>query len=381
MNAYVSAWPELRVRDLLGGGELKPRPFPLSSAGTLYSYVARNAIYHLFRALVRRGDQTVLVPSYHHGNEIRAVRAAGARLRFYPIGRDLQPDMEALARLATSDVRVLFVIHYIGFPQDMEAITAFCRERGLILVEDCALAFLSRLGNRSLGTFGDYSIFCLYKTLPVPNGGVLAVNGRPLEGLRAISSRACGTASVAGRTAELLLESFRSRHPRMGAALAAAKRGVGRTMDAVSWRRVPVGDSGFDTARTEIGMSDLCRRLLPRFDYEEVWRRRRDHYLYLADRLAGHVRPLRATLPDGACPLFFPILVRDKARAARALSQRGIGAVELWNEGDPECAGGRFPETDELRRHVLELPLHQSLSRAQLDYMADEVRHLDVHAG
>ena len=376
---YVSAWPELTLRGLIGGGELKPRPYPLSAPATMYSYVARNAIYHLFRALVRRGDDTVLVPSYHHGNEIRAVRAAGAVLRFYPIGRDLAPDMDALERMATPDTRVLFLIHYIGFPQDMERIAGWCRERGIILVEDCALAFLSRSGTRSLGTFGDYSIFCLYKTLPVPNGGVLAINGRPLEGLRGLATRSCGTASVAGRTLELLLESFRTRHPALGAALAGAKRGVGRTMDAVRWRRVPVGDSGFDTAGTEIGMSNLCRRLLPHFDYDEIARRRRDNFEYLSSRLAGHAHPLRSRLEAGACPLFFPILVHDKPRAAQALWRRGIGAVELWNEGDPECAGGRFPDTDFLRRHVLELPLHQSLSRAQLDYMADEVARLDVH--
>jgi dTDP-4-amino-4,6-dideoxygalactose transaminase len=150
-------------------------------------------------------------------------------------------------------------------------------------------------------------------------------------------------------------------------------------MDGVRWRRVPVGDSGFDVGRTEIGMSHLCRRLLPRFDYEEIWSRRRENFQYLAQRLAGKVHALRPHLDEGACPLFFPILVREKTKTARHLAARGIGAVELWNEGDSECPPGRFPETDFLRRHVLELPLHQSLTRGQLDYMADEVAALDVH--
>jgi len=377
-SAYVSAWPELRLRDFWGDGDLKPRPYPLSVPNALYSYVARSSIYHLTRALVKRGDDVVLVPSYHHGNEVRAIRAAGATLRFYPVGRDLTPDRSELERLADG-ARVLFLIHYVGFPQDAEMWSRWCRERGIVLVEDCALAFLSRQGNRSLGTFGDYSIFCLYKSLPLPNGGVLAVNGRPLDGLRSVATRTCGTTSVAGRTAELLLESFRSRNPRLGATLAAAKRSVGWLMDTVRWRRVPVGDSGFDVARTEIAMSEMCRRLLPRFDYEEIWRRRRANFEYLAQRLAGKANALRPRLEDGACPLFFPILVREKTRTARHLMERGIGAVELWNEGDDACPPGRFPETDYLRRHVLELPLHQSVSRAQLDYMADQVAALDVH--
>src|SRR5258707_687338 len=36
------------------------------------------------------------------------------------------------------------------------------------------------LGRDPLGSFGDVGIFCLYKTLPVPNGGALLV----AEGLR-----------------------------------------------------------------------------------------------------------------------------------------------------------------------------------------------------
>jgi dTDP-4-amino-4,6-dideoxygalactose transaminase len=375
---YVSAWPELRFRDLLGNGELKTRPYPLCAPRTHYSYVARNVIYHLFRSLVKRGEDVVLVPSYHHGNEIRAMRAAGAKLRFYPVGRDLQPDWDALESLATPDCRVLFLIHYIGFPQPIERLRAW-KKRGLTIVEDCALALLSEEGGASVGSFGDYSVFCLYKTLPLPNGGVLVENGRPLDGLDRLRLRPSSTTSVAGRTLELLLESFRSRHPRLGSVAFGTKRSIGRVMDAIRWKRIPVGDSAFDPGRADIEMSGLCHRLLRRFDYAGIRRQRRQNFEVLSRRLAGKANPLRPVLGAGTCPLFFPILVKDKSAAARRLWARGIGAVELWNEGDPECAGGRFPDTDFLRRHVLELPLHQSLTTAQLEYMADEVAALPGH--
>jgi dTDP-4-amino-4,6-dideoxygalactose transaminase len=375
---YVPAWPELRLRDLVSSGPLRPRPYPLSASRAHYAYVARSVIYHLFRALVARGEDVVLVPSYHHGNEVRAIRAAGAKIRFYPVGRDLRPDFAALDRLADG-AHVLFLIHYIGFPQPIATLDAWRRRHGLALVEDCALAFLSECEGRSLGSFGDYAIFCLYKSLPLPNGGVLVENGRPLDGLPALRMRAPTQASVAGRTLELLLEAFRARHDRLGAALFSAKHAVGRWMDALRWRRLPVGDSGFDVDRAQVDMSDVCRRLLRTFDYEQVRERRRENFQYLAGRLAGRARPLRSALDNGACPLFFPILVKDKAAAARTLQRRGIGAVELWNEGDRACPPASFPETTFLRRHVLELPLHQSLSPGQLDYVADEVARLDGH--
>ena len=79
------------------------------------------------------------------------------------------------------------------------------------------------------------------------------------------------------------------------------------------------------------------------------------------------------------CPLFFPLLVPNKRAAAEALWRRGIGAVEFWNEGDSEATGEAFPDTQFLRDHVLELPIHQDVTAEQVDYMADQVRSLKLH--
>jgi perosamine synthetase len=74
-------------------------------------------------------------------------------------------------------------------------------------------------------------------------------------------------------------------------------------------------------------------------------------------------------LPDGACPLFLPILAADKAAAARALRARGIDALEFWNYGAGDSAGDSS-EVRFLRSHVLGLPIHQDVSPRQLSYIA-----------
>ena len=77
-------------------------------------------------------------------------------------------------------------------------------------------------------------------------------------------------------------------------------------------------------------------------------------------------------LPDGVCPLFFPIIVPDKPAAARALQQRGVDALEFWNEsmesGDEMSSDARF-----MRAHVLELPIHQDLTPRHIAYVARQV--------
>ena len=70
-------------------------------------------------------------------------------------------------------------------------------------------------------------------------------------------------------------------------------------------------------------------------------------------------------------------LVKNKPEASHKLKACGVIATELWNEGDPlsatlEGRGARF-----LRRHVLELPIHQDVDEAQIRYLAGHVS--DAH--
>jgi dTDP-4-amino-4,6-dideoxygalactose transaminase len=344
-----------------------------------YFFRARNAMYHLFRALAFQDNETVLVPDYHSGNEVWAIRAAGASIRYYHITCDLQPDLDELARLSRSGARALLVIHYLGWPQPMKELVSLCREHGMLLIEDCALSLLSETGGQPLGTFGDYAVFCLYKTLPIPNGGLLVQNSKVLDSLARIEWRSCGAASTLGRSAELMLEWIRSRADGAGQALFALKRTLGRTLTALGVARTPVGDIGFDRASVDVAMSGVCKMLLKQFDYDEIRRRRRDNFLLLRQKLDSAATVLCEQLDEGVCPLFFPLLVPNKRSAAEALRRRGIETVEFWNYGDSEAAGDAFRDAQFLRNHVLELPIHQDVTPEQVDYMAEQVRTLKLH--
>lgn len=376
---YISAWPGLHPRDLFGSPVADRLPFPLQAGRKTYFYRARNAIFHLFRALGFGAGDRVLVPAYHSGNETAAIRATGAALAYYPITLTLQPDLESLDRLCLPGTRAVLAIHFLGWPQPMAELGAFCRERGLVLVEDCALALLSEAQGRPLGSFGDYAVFCLYKTLPLPNGGLLVENnGHRLPALDALSLQPCGPAPLAGRGAELMLEWLRGRSDTAGRALFAMKRVAGRALRAAGADHVPVGDMGFDREQVDVAISPVCLPMLQRWDYPAIRRRRRENFHLLRERLIGRAALLKEDLPEGVCPLFFPILVKDKHAAAQALWARGVSAVEFWNDGDKAASQADFPETQFLRDHLLELPLHQDLGAAQIDYVADQVLELGL---
>jgi dTDP-4-amino-4,6-dideoxygalactose transaminase len=357
----------------------EPLPFPLSAPGRLDFYRARNAIYHLFRALGFADGATVLAPDYHNSNEVLPMRAAGANVVFYRIGRNLEPDFEQLAHLARVHApRALFVIHYFGWAQPLKELMRLCEERGMLLVEDCAQATLSETAGRPLGSFGHYATFCLYKTLPIPNGGVLVENGPPLPALRDVRLRPCGVAPLAGRTLELVLEWLRTRSYAVGEAAFAAKQAVGRTLRRGGGPHVPFGDIGFDVSTADLAMSDFSWTILRRLDYAEIRRRRRENFVLLRERLEGHATLWVKEVEEGMCPYVFPILVRDKQAAVHALRARGIEAEEFWNHGVPDARGRGFEDSDFLHDHVMELPIHHDVTPAQVERIAAEVIRLGV---
>ncbi len=375
---YLPAWQGLGFAEWVGRTGEKALPFPLNEPNTTSFHTARSAIYHVFSKLVQTGRRVVLAPDYHMGNEIRAMRHAGAQIVWYPVTRRFTFDVDQVRRLCRQhEAHVLFVIHYAGWPQPAADLRALCAELDVVLVEDCALAMLTDIDGRPAGSYGDYAVFCLYKTLPLPDGGMLVQNRRVFDDLVHMPLDSGGRMFAAGRLAELTFERLRSRYERPGRWLAQTKQRIGGVLTALRVERVPVGDTGFNRAHVNIGMASSSARLLRKLNYEHIRTRRRHNFLFLQERLPRH-GSVCADLPPGTCPLFFPFLVKHKARAARALWARGVMATELWNEGDDSAAGCEGEDSRFLRRHVLELPIHQDITDAQLSYMARQVEELDL---
>jgi dTDP-4-amino-4,6-dideoxygalactose transaminase len=378
VGTFVPTYQGLSASHLVRPAVAGATPFPFNAAHRLPYYRARNAIYHLFRALLEtKPSLTVLAPDYYSGNEIMAMQAAGATIHYCPVGPDMQWDPSEVERLCRAHAPdLLYVIHYAGWPQPIAQLAELCRRREMLLVEDCALSLLSETADGgALGSFGHWSVFCLYKTLPLPNGALLVQNDRPIESLERLRLRRAGSASVAGRMAELLVQRIRGRVNGVGAALQAVKRGMGVAAGALDVRRANVGDIGFNLDEVDLAMSPVSARLLERLDFEDIRCRRIANYRQLLHEIDPGVTPVFRVLPEGVCPLFFPIIVPNKAEAADALRRRGVDALEFWNDpvgdGLEMSVSARF-----FRKHALELPIHQDLSARHITHVARQVNRI-----
>ncbi len=59
--------------------------------------------------------------------------------------------------------KAIFVYHQYGFPQNLEKIMNFAKEKNLIVIEDCAHALASEYCGRPLGSFGDFALYSFSK--------------------------------------------------------------------------------------------------------------------------------------------------------------------------------------------------------------------------
>ena len=175
---FIPAFCAIRPEMLLRPGTTN-KHFPFSSPNARYFYFARNSIWWLVKRLgLDQGE--VLVPSYHHGVEIEALIDAGARVRYYRIGPQWEVDMEDVRSKIGPQTRALYLTHFAGFPGPVREMKKLAEEFKLPLIEDCALSLFSADGDQPLGMTGDIAIFCLYKVMAMPDGGVLIVNNPEL---------------------------------------------------------------------------------------------------------------------------------------------------------------------------------------------------------
>jgi DNA-binding transcriptional MocR family regulator len=155
---FVPTYQGLSAADLFRPSRSAGSDFPFTAPGALKFYRARNAIYHLFTALREDRRETARdCPDYNSGNEVLAMRAAGATIHYCPVGLDMQLDPREVERVcARHSPDVLYVIHFSAGRRPMPALVDLCRRRGMRLVEDCALALLSDADGPALGSFGDW---------------------------------------------------------------------------------------------------------------------------------------------------------------------------------------------------------------------------------
>jgi dTDP-4-amino-4,6-dideoxygalactose transaminase len=310
---------------------------------------------------LKAGDE-VLCPALTFVASANAILYTGARPIFVDIigPRDLNLSVADAASKITPCTKAIMVVHYAGYPCDMDAIVALAHKHGLKIIEDCAHApgavYHSREGIKKLGTLGSIGCFSFFsnKNMTTGEGGMMVTNADELAG-KIKMARSHGMTTLTW-----------DRH-----------RGHSFSYDVMT--------NGYnyrlDEMRAAIGMVQLSR-------LEAGNARRRILTMAYRDKLAdlaGLEVPF-APAPAGSAYHIFPVLLKDGGKRRdfmASLAQQGIQTSihyppihrfsyyrHLWPLGFDH----RLPHTEDVAAREVTLPLFPSMTEEQLAAVVHAVR-------
>ena len=129
------------------------------------------------------GDE-VIIPALTFVADINVVKMVGATAVLADCGsyNNWNVTAKSIEAQITPKTKAVIVVHFAGYPCEMDEIVELCNNRGIYLIEDCAHAPDARYKGKACGTFGDYGCFSFFtnKNLSVGEGGMLVCQDEKL---------------------------------------------------------------------------------------------------------------------------------------------------------------------------------------------------------
>jgi len=287
---------------------------------------------------VKAGDE-VIVPSFTFAATANSVALTGATPVFADIDAGSFCLSAAAVEAAVTDKTVgIMPVHLYGHPADMPALQAVADKHGLKIFEDAAQAHGATLNGIPVGAFGTFGMFSLYPTKNMTSG----------EG---------GMVSVADDEVERLMRLYRNQG---------------------MMRQYENEVVGFNCRMTDIHAA-IGRVQLTKVD---AWTKtRQENAAFLSANIEGVTTP---PVAEGAVHVYHQYTVRvpqDRDGLAAALkAEHNIGSGMFYPIPNhrliPFQVDVDLPETERAAKECLSLPVHPSLSQADLERIVTAVNLL-----
>jgi perosamine synthetase len=299
------------------------------------------ALAAIYVALGIGPEDEVIVPSMTFISSATSVLHVGARPVFAEVTEDtFNLDPADVETRLTSRTRAILAVHYGGQPADLSELLSIAREAGVALIEDAAQAHGASYRGRPVGGYGHAAMFSFTPTKNVTTGegGIVTTNDEDLANkLRLLRNH--------GQTSLY-------RHDSLG----------------YNWRITEL--------QAAMGVVQIKK-------LDAILAKKWANATYLRSRL----------LDDGAIALpvarndrthtymLFTLKVRQglRDRVMRSLLESGIEARLYFPPAHLQPVFRRasvsLPRTERLAEQMLSIPFHSRLSTAELDTIADALRH------
>jgi dTDP-4-amino-4,6-dideoxygalactose transaminase len=330
--------------------------------GVKHALAVSNATAALHLACLALGigsGNEVIVPALTFVATANAVLYTGAEVRFADIlgEHDLNISPTEIEKQITPQTRAISVVHYGGYPCQMQAIVELAARYNLAVIEDAAHAPGASLNGRALGAWGDVGCFSFFsnKNLATGEGGMVVTNRDDIaERVRLLRSHGMTTLTW-------------DRH-----------QGHAYTYD--------VTDLGYnyriDEIRSALGLAQL-RKLR---DHNVRRKAITERYWRALDKTELGL-PFRDAAGESAYHLF-PILLPGGVARQKFIDYMRVEGIQTSIHYPPvhqfsyytmHCRGVSLPITEAVANRQVTLPLYPTMRDEQVDRVVSAVcRALDL---
>ncbi len=294
---------------------------------------------------IGQGDEVITV-SHTATATVAAIELSGAT----PVFVDIEPDFYTIdpAKLdatITSRTKAIIPVHIYGQPADMDPILEVAKKHNLRIIEDCAQAHGAIYRGKRVGSLGDVGCFSFYPTKnlgAIGDGGMLVTNNIEL-GQKARLLREYGWT-------ERDVSQFAGWNTRLDEVQAAILRVKLKYLDEDNSKRMRLAE----IYNEELSLSTANNLILPK-------QRENSTHVY-------HLYVIRSAKRDDLLSL---------------LRKKGIGAlihypVPVHLQPAYNCLHGcdKLPETEQIAKEIISLPIYPELSEYDLQIVVKAVKEL-----
>jgi dTDP-4-amino-4,6-dideoxygalactose transaminase len=300
------------------------------------------------------GDE-VICPTLTFVATAAAMLQTGAKVRFADSTSldDFSIDPTEIDRLVTEQTKAVVVVHYGGFPADMDAIRAAAARHGLLVIEDAAHALGSELGGEPCGRLGDAGCFSFFpnKNMTTGEGGMIVFREeRVAASARNLRSHAMTTLTW-------------DRHRGHATGYDVVGLGFNYRIDEI---RAALGS-------VQITRMDELNEV--RSEFADRYRERLSGSAFAVPsfgqrgRSAHHLAVVIASSPDDRDR------TRERLRALRIQTSVHYPPVHRFSYYADQAL--ELPLAEEIANRVVTLPLHPKLTDADIDIVCDALLERD----
>lgn len=319
-----------------------PQQFKCKGVDYAWLSTGRSAIEFAIRAIEERKPdlkKVAVLPSFTCDTVFEPFLKLGYEVYYYPVERDLTTTSDSILETAFHyDASIVLFHRYFGFntlDRQVDRMCGIMRGLGKYTIEDCTQCLYSDIPRAD----SDYTVASIRKWTGTPDGGFIVshhswLNNKPTSYDVELEKTKVDASYAKYR---FLIE----------------RQGDKGEMLAMYRKAEDILDN-----QTEIyAISEMSVMVQASLNKEELVSKRRENFEFLSNKLTSHIKPVFHLGRNKEVPLYFPVLVADRASLQKHLVNNAIYAPVVWPKDDKQltqCEGA-----ENAYDHLLCIPIDQ----------------------